>query len=184
MWNGQLAKNIDQSLYLWVDLFGSWLFKSRLTNCQLAKSQPEHKMFGRLWLMLLASWLVAWLSFFQIGSAVKFLLNPKVAQSPMSQKRQFLRAKGLTDNDVDEACRRAGLSLNDVAQTATPQPVTTSLPLYPVVVRGPSWVHNLRDVLHLIALISGAAYTCYYFWKVTSGQSLSEKVLLLIIQQI
>ena len=112
---------------------------------------------------------------FQVESAVKFLLNPKVGQSPMKQKRMFLRSKGLTDAEIDEACLQAGVPKDDQVPLVTSHPVTPfPPPPYPVVVHGPSWVQTVRDFLHFVALITGAAYGCYYLWKVEQkGPSLA-----------
>lgn len=41
-----------------------------------------------------------------IQSAVKFLSDPKVQESPLNKRLAFLESKGLTQNEIDEALRR------------------------------------------------------------------------------
>lgn len=43
-----------------------------------------------------------------ITTAVKFLQNPKVRQSPLATRKAFLKKKGLTDKEVDLAIQRSG----------------------------------------------------------------------------
>ncbi|KAK9370054.1 peroxisomal membrane anchor protein conserved region-domain-containing protein [Lipomyces kononenkoae] len=42
-----------------------------------------------------------------VGSAVTFLLDPKATESPLAQRIQFLESKGLTEDEIHEALRRA-----------------------------------------------------------------------------
>ena len=50
---------------------------------------------------------------FQVSNAAKFLTNPKIAPSPLAQKRAFLKSKGLTDAQIEMACHQAGISSNE-----------------------------------------------------------------------
>ncbi|TNN87699.1 Peroxisomal membrane protein PEX14 [Liparis tanakae] len=43
-----------------------------------------------------------------ITTAVKFLQNPKVCQSPLATRKIFLKKKGLTDEEVELAIQRSG----------------------------------------------------------------------------
>ncbi|XP_041801994.1 peroxisomal membrane protein PEX14 [Chelmon rostratus] len=43
-----------------------------------------------------------------ITTAVKFLQNPKVRQSPLATRKAFLKKKGLTDEEVELAIQRSG----------------------------------------------------------------------------
>ncbi|XP_056240140.1 peroxisomal membrane protein PEX14 isoform X3 [Seriola aureovittata] len=43
-----------------------------------------------------------------ITTAVKFLQNPKVCQSPLATRKAFLKKKGLTDEEVELAIQRSG----------------------------------------------------------------------------
>ncbi|PIK41813.1 putative peroxisomal membrane protein PEX14 [Apostichopus japonicus] len=44
-----------------------------------------------------------------ISTAVKFLQNPQVQSSPLSQRRAFLKKKGLTDEEIRSAIERSGV---------------------------------------------------------------------------
>ena len=113
---------------------------------------------------------------FQVSSAVRFLQNPKVSSSPIKQKRDFLLSKGLTNKEIDLACQKAGVSTQDpvtsvIPVTSYPQnQVVATIPSYPVqtTFQGPRWLHNFRDFLHFVVLLGGAAYGCYYMWRVSS----------------
>jgi hypothetical protein len=93
----------------------------------------------------------------------------------MKQKRDFLLSKGLTNQEIDEACSRAGIAKDSdviVGSPTSSNGVVARLPPppgYPVVVHGgPTWLQSFRDVLHLVVLLGGAAYGCYYLWRVSS----------------
>jgi len=70
-----------------------------------------------------------------IKQAVNFLSNPGLASTPTEKKRDFLKGKGLTDEEIDEATRRAeekdaapaaavvGPAAEAPAAAAAPQPV-------------------------------------------------------------
>jgi hypothetical protein len=59
------------------------------------------------------------LIYLQISTAVKFLQNPNVQRSSLAHQQAFLKRKGLTDEEVQIACERAGavrsLSSNGVS---------------------------------------------------------------------
>jgi hypothetical protein len=38
--------------------------------------------------------MASWYVFYQVATAVKFLQNPKVRQSPLAQRKAFLERKG------------------------------------------------------------------------------------------
>ncbi|XP_033910185.2 peroxisomal membrane protein PEX14-like isoform X3 [Acipenser ruthenus] len=48
-----------------------------------------------------------------IATAVKFLQNPKVRQSPLDTRKAFLSKKGLTDEEVELAIQHAGVSIEE-----------------------------------------------------------------------
>ena len=49
---------------------------------------------------------------FQIFTAVKFLQNPNVQKSSLAHRQAFLRKKGLTEEEIQIACNRAGAFQN------------------------------------------------------------------------
>lgn len=52
----------------------------------------------------------------QVQNAVKFLQHPKVSGSPVVYRRSFLEKKGLTKEEIDEAFRRAPVSITLLIQ--------------------------------------------------------------------
>ncbi|KDR22342.1 peroxisomal membrane protein PEX14 isoform X2 [Zootermopsis nevadensis] len=103
-----------------------------------------------------------------IGTAVKFLQNPNVQKSSLTHQQAFLKKKGLTDEEVQIACERAGCvgrqssNLQTVLQH-TPVPVTSLPP--PYVLHHQSVWSKFRDTLNTIAVIGGIAYGIYWFYK-------------------
>ncbi|KAK9448835.1 peroxisomal membrane anchor protein conserved region-domain-containing protein [Limtongia smithiae] len=65
-----------------------------------------------------------------LTSAVTFLTDRKTADSPLTQRLQFLEAKGLSEVEILEALRRAGLSAGG-ASSPTTATATTSVETIP-----------------------------------------------------
>ncbi|XP_069123335.1 peroxisomal membrane protein PEX14-like isoform X2 [Argopecten irradians] len=108
-----------------------------------------------------------------ITTAVKFLQNAKVKQSPLSQKKAFLQRKGLTKEEIDIAVQRAGVAQDDkVTQVFPPQSSGQVAPysngpqqvVPPPVLVYTRW-QKMRDILSVIALASGMTYAAYKFYK-------------------
>ncbi|XP_067051767.1 peroxisomal membrane protein PEX14-like [Acropora muricata] len=49
----------------------------------------------------------------RIDTAVRFLQNPKVVETPLSRKKQFLLKKGLKEDEIEEALRLSGTPLDE-----------------------------------------------------------------------
>lgn len=49
----------------------------------------------------------------RIDTAVRFLQNPKVLETPLSRKKQFLLKKGLKEDEIEEALRLSGTPLDE-----------------------------------------------------------------------
>lgn len=56
-----------------------------------------------------------------ISSAVSFLKDPNVASSPLSKKIEFLQSKGLNEQQIEEALKRANDSSSGSSASASPQ---------------------------------------------------------------
>ncbi|XP_021353409.1 peroxisomal membrane protein PEX14-like isoform X2 [Mizuhopecten yessoensis] len=109
-----------------------------------------------------------------ITTAVKFLQNPKVRQSPLSQRKAFLLKKGLTKEEIDIAVQKAGVGQDDKvmqvfppqssgqmaprSNSGTQQMVSSPVDIYT------KW-QKVRDILSVIALASGLTYAAYKFYK-------------------
>ena len=50
----------------------------------------------------------------QIENAVRFLSHPKVKDSPLGKRIAFLEHKGLNDDEISEALKRANVSAEDI----------------------------------------------------------------------
>ena len=99
--------------------------------------------------------------------------NPKIAPSPLAQKRAFLKSKGLTDAQIEMACHQAGISSNE-ENVASSQPSPSSSPVvmknYPLISSSPnpqnSWLTKLRDLANLVLVLGSATYGLHFLWKV------------------
>ncbi|XP_072222339.1 peroxisomal membrane protein PEX14 [Leuresthes tenuis] len=99
-----------------------------------------------------------------ITTAVKFLQNPKVRQSPLATRKAFLKKKGLTDEEVELAIQRSG-STEEV------------LPLTPVGIPYPPYAAQLapaplrpagyrwRDYGALTIIMVGIAFGFHQLYK-------------------
>ena len=93
--------------------------------------------------------------------------NPKIAPSPLAQKRAFLKSKGLTEEQIEMACLQAGISSNEEKVTSSSSPVV--MKNYPLI-SSPnpqnSWLTKLRDLANLVLVLGGAAYGLHFLWQV------------------
>lgn len=105
-----------------------------------------------------------------ITTAIKFLNNPNVLRSAVGQKQSFLRSKGLTEDEIQLACERAGVFSRDPTthqnQTVISMGVGASgVPKTSYVVQPQSWFGRAKEVLNSVAVISGLMYGVYMFYK-------------------
>lgn len=104
-----------------------------------------------------------------ISTAVKFLQNPKVTASPLSQKQDFLKRKGLTDREIQRACDLANLPQNSSSQNeytaVTIQPPRQLYPNYYPNYYQSSLFFKVKEFFNVAALISTTAYCVYWFYK-------------------
>ncbi|NXK92456.1 PEX14 protein, partial [Formicarius rufipectus] len=95
----------------------------------------------------------------QIVTAVKFLQNPRVRQSPLATRRAFLKKKGLTDEEIDVAFQQSGTGTEEPPAPATvpaqhPHPLPYSPP-------GSRW----RDYGALTIIMAGIAFGFHQLYK-------------------
>ncbi|XP_008567032.1 PREDICTED: peroxisomal membrane protein PEX14 isoform X2 [Galeopterus variegatus] len=100
-----------------------------------------------------------------IATAVKFLQNSRVRQSPLATRRSFLKKKGLTDEEIDVAFQQSGTavdepsSLGPATQVVPVQPPhLTSQPYSPA---GSRW----RDYGALAVIMAGIAFGFHQLYK-------------------
>ncbi|XP_068452862.1 peroxisomal membrane protein PEX14 isoform X2 [Clinocottus analis] len=99
-----------------------------------------------------------------ITTAVQFLQNPKVCQSPLATRKAFLKKKGLTDEEVELAIQRSGsteevLPLSPVWPQRPPQ--AHQLALAPHSQAGYRW----RDYGALTIIMVGITFGFYQLYK-------------------
>ncbi|KAL3861829.1 hypothetical protein ACJMK2_007843 [Sinanodonta woodiana] len=95
-----------------------------------------------------------------IATAVKFLQNPKVQQSPMNQKKAFLERKGLTKEEIELSIQRSGTLQDENPSTESPPvpPRATESKLYL------RWA-SARDVLAAITMVTGLTYAVHRLYQ-------------------
>ncbi|KAI2515002.1 PEX14 isoform 2, partial [Pan troglodytes] len=100
-----------------------------------------------------------------IATAVKFLQNSRVRQSPLATRRAFLKKKGLTDEEIDMAFQQSGTaadepsSLGPATQVVPVQPPhLISQPYSPA---GSRW----RDYGALAIIMAGIAFGFHQLYK-------------------
>ncbi|XP_075459628.1 peroxisomal membrane protein PEX14 [Ascaphus truei] len=101
----------------------------------------------------------------QITTAVKFLQNPKVRQSPVSTRKEFLKRKGLSDEEIELALQQSGTAHDDPPpQGATgmshPGPLP-QLALQPYSPPGSRW----REYGALAIILAGIAFGFHQLYK-------------------
>ncbi|KAF4078038.1 hypothetical protein AMELA_G00194840 [Ameiurus melas] len=99
-----------------------------------------------------------------IATAVKFLQNPKVRQSPLATRKAFLKKKGLTDEEVELAIQRSGSVEEALALSPSGPPhIIHSSPLAPVPHSPPGY--RWRDYGALAIIMAGMAFGFYHLYR-------------------
>ncbi|XP_035910068.1 peroxisomal membrane protein PEX14 isoform X2 [Anopheles stephensi] len=115
-----------------------------------------------------------------IVTAVKFLNNPNVVRSAITKKQAFLRSKGLSEDEIQIACERAGVFTTNAAAIPTQTVISMGVessgvgggsgggsftkPGYQIQPR-PNFLTRMKDMLSSVALLSGLMYGVYLFYK-------------------
>jgi len=100
-----------------------------------------------------------------IETAVKFLQNAKVRQSPFTQRKSFLLRKGLTEYEIEEAVRRSGTAEDTVTTRVTPGSTVVNMSQAPMPVVEVSMWSRVKDWMNVAVFIGGALYAIYQFYK-------------------
>ncbi|XP_066231140.1 peroxisomal membrane protein PEX14 [Saccopteryx leptura] len=102
-----------------------------------------------------------------IATAVKFLQNSRVRQSPLATRRAFLKKKGLTDEEIDVAFQQSGTtaeepsSLGPATQVVPAQPPHLISQPYTSGPAGSRW----RDYSALAIIMAGIAFGFHQLYK-------------------
>lgn len=108
----------------------------------------------------------------KINTAITFLQNNNVRRSSLNQKQQFLRSKGLNEDEIQIACERAGVFTADPSSTVINigSSTTAGVQQPPIVqyqqqmkLTTFQWI---KDIAGTTAFIAGIAYGVYLFYKV------------------
>ncbi|XP_029011944.1 peroxisomal membrane protein PEX14 isoform X2 [Betta splendens] len=96
-----------------------------------------------------------------IATAVKFLQNPKVRQSPLVTRKAFLKKKGLTDEEVELAIQRSGSTeeILPLSPVGPPHPLSATQ-LSPV-----THSYRWRDYGALTVVMVGIAFGFHQLYK-------------------
>ena len=107
-----------------------------------------------------------------VKTAVNFLLNPRVFESPLTQKRTFLLRKGLSLEEIDVAidrCNRLTRNSNPSSHSIDANNYShqqmNGLPYGPVVQPMPSFIGRTTSLVTNVTLFSGFLYGAYVFYK-------------------
>ncbi|XP_037933776.1 peroxisomal membrane protein PEX14 [Teleopsis dalmanni] len=101
-----------------------------------------------------------------ITTAVNFLQNAKVRHTTLKQKQQFLRSKGLTSEEIQLACERAGVFSKDPnAPTVINMDISSQTHSQLSLLPQTTTLGRIKEILNSVALVSGLAYAIYLFWK-------------------
>ncbi|XP_026542243.1 peroxisomal membrane protein PEX14, partial [Notechis scutatus] len=98
-----------------------------------------------------------------IATAVKFLQNPRVRQSPLANRRTFLKKKGLTDEEIDLAFQQSGIPKEE-AQPYNLPPQLVPIPSTPLASYSPP-SSRWRDYGALAIIMTGIAIGFHQLYK-------------------
>ncbi|KAF5906739.1 peroxisomal membrane protein PEX14 isoform X2, partial [Clarias magur] len=98
-----------------------------------------------------------------IATAVKFLQNPKVRQSPLATRKAFLKKKGLTDGEVELALQRSGAEEALALSPSGPPHIIHSSPLAPAPYNPPGY--RWRDYGALAIIMAGMAFGFHHLYR-------------------
>uniref|UniRef100_A0A8C5SLN4 Peroxisomal membrane protein PEX14 n=1 Tax=Laticauda laticaudata TaxID=8630 RepID=A0A8C5SLN4_LATLA len=98
-----------------------------------------------------------------IATAVKFLQNPRVRQSPLANRRTFLKKKGLTDEEIDLAFQQSGI-LKEEAQPYNLPPQLVPIPSTQLASYSPP-SSRWRDYGALAIIMTGIAIGFHQLYK-------------------
>ncbi|XP_005079368.1 peroxisomal membrane protein PEX14 isoform X1 [Mesocricetus auratus] len=100
-----------------------------------------------------------------IATAVKFLQNSRVRQSPLATRRAFLKKKGLTDDEIDLAFQQSGTATDEPPSLGLATPVapvqTPHLIPQPYSPGSSRW----RDYGALAIIMAGIAFGFHQLYK-------------------
>ncbi|XP_019881838.2 peroxisomal membrane protein PEX14 isoform X2 [Aethina tumida] len=102
-----------------------------------------------------------------VQTAVRFLQNPNVVNTPLAQKQKFLQRKGLTDPEIQLACERSGAYTAHNQNNIPLPPSSLTVAPYGYGYRQVqiTWFDRLRELVHNVAIFSIVAYVIHKFYQ-------------------
>ncbi|KAJ7306361.1 hypothetical protein JRQ81_009705, partial [Phrynocephalus forsythii] len=98
-----------------------------------------------------------------IATAVKFLQNPRVRQSPLASRRSFLKKKGLTDEEIDAAFQQSGTPKEEPQSLSLSTQLGPAQPPHLAPYSPPS--SRWRDYGALAIIMAGIAFGFHQLYK-------------------
>lgn len=106
---------------------------------------------------------------------MSFLQNPNVARSSIVQKENFLRSKGLSDEEIRLAFQQAGIFAKDPNSTiinmeighrpVVQQPSNSITSLSPLYRTPETTLQKVYNIISSTAMVTGIVYAIYYVYK-------------------
>jgi len=124
-----------------------------------------------------------------VKTAVQFLQNPKVSSSPLAQKQEFLKRKGLTDEEIKTAFKLSSVDntvdrnvfQNQNPYTAIQMPQGSIYPYHQRSIYQLTLLQKVKEFFNVTALIGVTVYCAYWLYKVFHKmQNIIEEFLLKI----
>ncbi|XP_012385851.1 peroxisomal membrane protein PEX14 isoform X1 [Dasypus novemcinctus] len=97
-----------------------------------------------------------------IATAVKFLQNSRVRQSPLATRRAFLKKKGLTDEEIDLAFQQSGTAGEEPLPLG---PATQVVPVQAPHLTVQPYSSRWRDYGALAIIMAGVAFGFHQLYK-------------------
>nr|XP_061802779.1 peroxisomal membrane protein PEX14-like [Nerophis lumbriciformis] len=99
-----------------------------------------------------------------VSTAIKFLQNPKVTQSPLATRKAFLQKKGLTDEEVELAIQRSGSTEEVLPVRIAGPPHPLDSPHFAAVPQSSNG-YRWRDYGAFAVMMVGITYSCHLLYK-------------------
>ncbi|XP_029154874.1 peroxisomal membrane protein PEX14 [Nylanderia fulva] len=108
-----------------------------------------------------------------VKTAVQFLQNPKVSSSSSKQKQEFLKRKGLTDEEIKTAFKLASIDnttdrnvfQNQNLYTTVQMPQGPVYPYHQTSVYQSTLFQKIKDIFNTTALVGATIYFVYWLYK-------------------
>lgn len=105
-----------------------------------------------------------------VQTAVSFLQNKNVVNTPLAQKQKFLQRKGLSSKEIQLACQQSGAYALHESQQNMPPQLPMQLQPQPNRFMMQQQPHStvfqqLKDIFHTATVFSFVAYALYKFYE-------------------